>query len=178
MSSFSLLPQIQSAAFGDGSHPTTILCARAVDFLCRQYGPQSVLDVGTGTGILARTARARGTPFVVGTDIDPVALESARANATLDPSPVEILVTDAPPDHWGARFDLIVANILEKALIDLALSLSRALTPEGRLLLSGFTKLQVPAIEISYAKAGLKIESHSHSGEWSLLLLRRKNSTP
>src|SRR5581483_1767266 len=62
------------AVFGDGSHPTTRLCAAAVDLLSRQRHPEAVLDVGTGTGILARIARARGASFVVATDIDPDAL--------------------------------------------------------------------------------------------------------
>ena len=52
------LPQLPSIAFGDGSHPTTRLCAGAVDLLCRLQRPQSMLDVGTGTGVLARIARA------------------------------------------------------------------------------------------------------------------------
>src|SRR5690349_18057808 len=63
--------------FGDGSHPTTRLCAAVVDQLCRQRHPASVLDVGTATGVLARIARARGAMFVVGTDIDADALASA-----------------------------------------------------------------------------------------------------
>lgn len=98
--------------FGDGSHPTTRLCAGVVDVVCRQRRPESVLDVGTGTGVLARIARARGATFVVGTDIDSDALASADAHARLDNHPVLIGLSTAPPDHWGARFDLVVANIL------------------------------------------------------------------
>src|SRR5512140_399256 len=74
------------AVFGDGSHPTTRLCAAAVDLLCRQRPGLAVLDVGTGTGILARIARARGASFVVGTDIDPSAIACAQAHAELDES--------------------------------------------------------------------------------------------
>src|ERR1700756_3783972 len=80
----------RSAVFGDGSHATTRLCAAAVDLFCRQRQPQAVLDVGTGTGVLARIARARGVPTAVGTDIDPDALSSATANSNLDAHPVEI----------------------------------------------------------------------------------------
>src|ERR1700736_3017694 len=76
------LPQEAAGAtvFGDGSHPTTRLCASAVDLLCRLRQPGAVLDVGTGTGVLARIARGRGAHFVVGTDIDPLALARAEAN--------------------------------------------------------------------------------------------------
>ena len=169
MESFTLLPQLPGSAFGDGSHPTTRLCARAVDFLCRQRPFPSVLDVGTGTGILARTARKNGASFIVGTDIDSVALESARANAALDLSPVEILVSAAPPDHWGPRFDLVVSNILENVLVDLAPLISRALAPRGQLLLSGFTRLQVPRLQLAYDNQGLSRVSCSYLDDWALL---------
>src|SRR6266702_7843513 len=91
-------------AFGDGSHPTTRLCAGVVDFLCRQRQPKAVLDVGTGTGILARIARARGAQFIVGTDIDPLALSCAEAHEALDAHLVRIHFSNGAPDHWGARF--------------------------------------------------------------------------
>jgi ribosomal protein L11 methyltransferase len=153
--------------FGDGSHPTTRLCAGAVDLLCRQRRPQAVLDVGTGTGVLARIARARGAQFVVGTDIDPVALANARANCAVD----GVVVSSEPPDHWGRRFDLIVANILEAPLVVLAGAMARALRPDGMLLLSGFTRLQLPALRLAYENAGLGYVRHSGLGEWALLML-------
>jgi ribosomal protein L11 methyltransferase len=171
---FSLPKQIPSSAFGDGSHPTTMLCARAIDFLCRQYNPNAVLDVGTGTGVLARIARAHGVSFTVATDIDPVALETARANAALDESSLELIVTDALPGHWGARFDLVIANILEGVLLALAGELYRSLAPGGSLLLSGFTRVQTPTLELAFTSLGLELVSRSQSGEWVLLLFRRK----
>src|SRR5690242_13672357 len=93
--------------FGDGSHPATRLWAAVVDQLWRQRQPEAVLDVGTGTGVLARIARARGATFVVGTDIDAGALESAAANSALDGN--SIVVSGEAPDFWGARFDVVVA---------------------------------------------------------------------
>lgn len=111
------LPELPAAGnersvFGDGSHPTTRLCAGAVDLLCRQRKVGAVLDVGTGTGVLARIARAHGAEFVVGTDVDPLALEWAKKQCDLDGAAVEVLLAAASPDAWGPRFDLIVANIL------------------------------------------------------------------
>ena len=168
------LPQLPSDAFGDGSHPTTRLCSGAVDLQCRLQRPQSLLDVGTGTGVLARIARARGTPFVVATDIDPHAMAAARANMALDQDPSktlgEILVSNSPPDTWGSRFDLVVANILESPLRELAPSLMSALAPGGTLLLSGFTPLQVPILRSIYTE--LEYISESTLGEWSLLMFR------
>ncbi len=158
------------AVFGDGSHPTTRLCAGALDLLCRQRQPEAVLDVGTGTGVLARIARARGARFVVGTDVDPLALACAKAHSELDEHPVEIHLSGEAPDYWGSRFDLVIANILEEPLRSLAPSLSRALRPGGGLLLSGFTRPQSPALRVVCEKVGLTFASESHLEEWALLL--------
>jgi ribosomal protein L11 methyltransferase len=157
-------------AFGDGSHPTTRLCAGAVDVICRKRRPQAVLDVGTGTGVLARIARARGAVFVAGTDIDPEALDCARAHAELD-SAATIHFSDEGPDRWGARFDLVVANILEEPLRSLAAPLSRALSPMGVLLISGFTRPQAPSLRVFYRKTGLEVVGESHLDDWVLLRL-------
>jgi ribosomal protein L11 methyltransferase len=159
--------------FGDGSHPTTRLCAGAVDLLCRQRQPKAVLDVGTGTGVLARIARARGARFIVGTDIDPVALSCAEAHSALDAHPVPIRFSDDAPDHWGARFDLVVANILEEPLRHLAPALIRALLPGGFLLLSGFTRPQTPALRVLYARPEVTFLRESHLDEWSMLMFER-----
>ena len=192
------------AVFGDGSHPTTRLCAAAVDLECRQRPGLAMLDVGTGTGILARIARARGASFVVGTDIDPLAVACSKAHAELDTATaigatravdtataadaaaavgaaaaVDAAAADAangaihfgtePPDHWGAHFDLVVANILEAPLHILAPSLCRALRPNGALLISGFTRPQAPALRLTYESAGLKSIGDFNSEGWVLL---------
>jgi ribosomal protein L11 methyltransferase len=144
-----------------------------VDLLCRQRRPEAVLDVGTGTGVLARIARARGVRFVVGTDIDPPALACAEAHCELDGHPVGIHLSREAPDHWGMRFDLVVANILEEPLLSLAPALGRALRPGGALLLSGFTRPQSPALRVACEKTGLTFASESYREEWALLLFER-----
>jgi ribosomal protein L11 methyltransferase len=144
-----------------------------VDSVCRQREPEAVLDVGTGTGLLARIARARGARFVAGTDIERAALVSANAHSLLDAHEVEIHFCGEPPDHWGARFDLVVANILEAPLQSLAPALSRALRPGGMLLLSGFTRLQMPALCVAYEALGLACTRRSDLDEWTLLAFAR-----
>ena len=166
-------PAGESRVFGDGSHPTTRLCAGVLDLLCRQRRPQAVLDVGTGTGVLARIARARGAALVVGTDIDPEALACARAHSELDRHRLPIHFGAEAPDHWGPRFDLVVANILEAPLRALAESMSRALAPAGVLLLSGFTRPQAPTLRVLFEKSGLRVAGESHLEEWALLRLER-----
>lgn len=168
-----VLPFLTSAAFGDGSHPTTRLCARATDLVCRQRAPRAVLDVGSGTGVLARIARAHGATFVVGTDIDEAALAAARDNAALDDTDVELVVADDPPDAWGARFDLVIANILEQPLLALAPAIVAALAPGAVLLLSGFTPPQAPALRARYAALGLDDVVETSADRWALLQLAR-----
>lgn len=169
------LPQFDAqGVFGDGSHPTTRLCAGAVDFLCRQRPDLAVLDVGTGTGILARIAAARGASYVVGTDIDPTAVACARAHAELDDA--NIYFGTETPDHWGARFDLVVANILEAPLRTLAPALCRALRPSGVLLISGFTRPQAPALRLTYETAGLQSAGDFTLDAWVLLKLTQSFS--
>ena len=158
-----------TAVFGDGSHATTRLCAAAVDWFCTRRKPCDVLDVGTGTGILARIARARGAGFVVGTDIDPAALESARAHSVLDDQKSAIHFSSEPPDHWGRRFDLVVANILEEPLRTLAPHLVRSLRHGGLLLVSGFTRPQAPALRLIYERLGLTFTGSSDLEEWTAL---------
>jgi ribosomal protein L11 methyltransferase len=166
------LPRAESSAvFGDGSHATTRLCATAVDMLCRRRQSQAVRDGGTGTGILARIARARGARLIVGTDIDSVAVSCAKAHADLDAHRVEIQFGSEAPDHWGACFDLVVANILEAPLRTLAPALRRALAPGGILLISGFTRLQIPALRVAYESAGLTYIDHFGLDEWAALKL-------
>jgi ribosomal protein L11 methyltransferase len=172
------LPQLSekvagATVFGDGSHPTTRLCAGVLDLLCRQRQPAAVLDVGTGTGVLARIARARGAHFIVGTDIDPLALSGAEAHSVLDSHPVPIHFSPEAPDYWGARFDLVVANILEQPLGHLAPALSRALQPGGLLLLSGFTRPQTPALRVLYGRTGVTFVRESNLDEWSMLMFER-----
>ncbi len=167
-------PPGRPAVFGDGSHPSTRLCAAAVDLLCRQRQPEAVLDVGTGTGVLARIARARGTRLVVATDIDPVALACARAHAQLDAHPLEIHFTSENPDRWGPRFGVVVANILEEPLRALAPALARALAPHGVLLISGFTRPQIPALRVLYENNGLTLQRLSGADDWALLAFTSK----
>lgn len=169
-----VLPQLASSAFGDGTHPTTRLCARAIDLLGRLRAPRAVLDVGSGTGVLARLARAHGATFVVATDVDPESLRMVPANAALDRSDTPVRVYDArghAPDAWGPRFDVVVANILGPVLAALAPRLAGALAPGGVLLLSGFTAAEAPALRAAFEALGLEVALQARDGEWVVVQL-------
>lgn len=153
-------------AFGTGHHETTTLCARAV-LAEVKAGKKHVLDVGTGTGILAMIAAEAGATDIVGTDNDPLACEVARENLTKNGFDFEISLKE--PDTFGARFDLVVANILANPLIELAPQMIKALKPNGILLLSGILATQAQKVQEAYEALGLKHRETTQMGDWVLI---------
>ncbi|HET9122671.1 MAG TPA: 50S ribosomal protein L11 methyltransferase [Acidiferrobacteraceae bacterium] len=153
-------------AFGTGQHPTTALC---LGWLSRQSEhwsrPPSVLDYGCGSGILAIAALKLGAQRAWGIDIDPTALEVARANATRNHigSELELSVPRPVPPPPA---DIVLANILARPLVLLAPLLMNAVQPGGSLLLSGFTPSQAPAVAAAFP--GFALEPHVQD-DWVLL---------
>ena len=133
-------------AFGTGTHPTTRLC---LEWLARELGAgASVLDYGCGSGILAIAAAMLGAGWVVGTDVDPQAIDAARANAEANRVAATFVLPDAVP---GGMFDVVVANILANPLRLLAPVLAARVRAGGRVVLSGVLALQVPDVAAAYA---------------------------
>lgn len=134
-------------AFGTGSHPTTRLC---LEWLERNVSPAcSVLDYGCGSGILAIAAARLGAGRVAGVDIDPQAVESARANA--ERNEVTALFADSAEPVAG-EYDLVVANILSNPLRVLAPAICAHVRSGGRLALSGILREQAEEIIAIYAQ--------------------------
>ncbi len=159
-------------AFGTGAHPTTALCLGALgEFLLARPGA-SVLDVGTGSGLLAIAARKLGAGRVVATDDDPTAVAVARENAARNRAEIE--VGGAPLLEVPGPFDLVVANILANTLVDLAPALSRQVAPGGRLLLAGLLEAQADEVRRVYLATGLAAGEERRDGEWVLLVMGRR----
>jgi ribosomal protein L11 methyltransferase len=164
-------------AFGTGHHETTALCLSVLSDLAR--GPaafQNVLDLGTGTGLLAIGAVKLWRKRVLASDIDPVAVEVARENARANGvAPWVRAVTadglDNPLLKNGAPYDLIVANILAGPLTRLAPSITRALAPGGTLLLSGLLRNQETLVTSFYPR--LRLIGRRRMGPWSALVLEK-----
>lgn len=134
-------------AFGTGSHPTTRLC---LEWLERNVSADcSVLDYGCGSGILAIAAARLGAGRVAGVDIDPLAVEAARANA--ERNGVSALFADSAEPVAG-EYDLVVANILSNPLRVLAPAICAHVRPGGRLALSGILREQADEIIGIYAQ--------------------------
>lgn len=166
-------------AFGTGHHATTRGCLLALDRLIGQgVSPARIVDVGCGTAVLAMAA-ARVFPVVVlAGDIDPQAVDVARANVIangLDGKVecVEAMGFDHPLIEGAAPFDLIFANILKQPLIDLVPDMARYLAPGGRAILSGILTTQADEVAAAYSAGGLTLERREDYGDWSTLVVQR-----
>ena len=141
-------------AFGTGSHPTTRLC---MEWLEAHPAPgKSVLDYGCGSGILAMVAKKLDAADVAGVDIDPQAIESARANAERNGCDITFYVPDelavsTDERHKSGKFDIVVANILSSPLKLMAPMLSGRVAPGGSLILSGVLARQAEEVAEAYA---------------------------
>ena len=134
-------------AFGTGSHPTTHLCLQWLDANVQK--DQTVLDYGCGTGILAIAAKKLGAANVLGTDIDPQAVDAAIDNAQANDAPARFVL---PEDMPEGTFDIVVANILSNPLKLLAPALLARVKPHGHLVLSGVLARQAPEVIDVYQK--------------------------
>jgi ribosomal protein L11 methyltransferase len=166
-----------SVAFGTAHHATTRGCLIALDRLARREHPRRVLDIGTGTGILAIAAARALNADVVASDMDPIAVAVAADNARTNSvqSRVNVIEADglAHPALRRAKADLLFANILLRPLLDLAPAFSRALSPGGICVLSGLLAPQARQVEARYRDLGIRLESRILLDGWATLLLRR-----
>jgi ribosomal protein L11 methyltransferase len=160
-------------AFGTGTHATTSLCLAAIDRFLAARPAATVLDVGTGSGLLAIAAAKLGAGRVAGTENDPVALRVARENAARNEVAIELAL--AAPDATQGTFDLVVANILANTLVELAPAIASKVAPGGALLLSGLLAGQEEAVRTAYVAEGLRPDpgADAAAGEWRLVALAR-----
>ena len=170
--------EIEAAlAFGTGHHGTTRGCLLLLDHVLKARRPASVLDLGTGTGVLAIAAAKARHQGVFASDIDApsvkVARENARLNGTGDLVQVIRATGFAAPDFAAnGPFDLVLANILANPLRQLSGPMSRHLAPSAQVILSGLLNHQAPAVIAAYRARGLVPERHLKIEGWSSLLLR------
>ena len=142
------------AAFGTGHHGTTVGCLVAYDALLKAHTFPKVLDVGTGTGVLAIAAARTGSKVTVGTDIDRVSVRIARENARVNRTASRFTYADGLAHRLvagGAPYDLVFANILARPLTRLAQDIKRALRPGGTVILSGLLRSQAKFVLGAYA---------------------------
>jgi ribosomal protein L11 methyltransferase len=157
-------------AFGTGLHPTTQQALEALSTLPLET--KSVLDVGTGSGILAIAAAKRGASPVVAVDTDPLAVEAARENA--DRNGVAIPIGSGSAADVPGRFDFVIANIVSAVLQQIAPDLVARLAPRGTLVVCGVAEPSERATCDAFLKAGLTtLIDRTKRDDWIGLALRR-----
>jgi ribosomal protein L11 methyltransferase len=168
-----ILQLVAGMAFGAGSHPTTHLAMEALE---DELAPGArVLDVGTGTGILAVAAARLGAGVVHGVDIDPVAIRVARENAERNgvDGVVRIeLGTVGPGQPFQGGYDLVVANILADVLVELAAGLTAAVRAAGLLLLGGIIDFKEADVREAFEALGCRLVRRDECEGWVAMVLR------
>lgn len=160
---------IDSNTFGTGHHPTTALCIEAIEEILTIERVDSVLDVGTGSGILALTALILGVPQAVGLDIDVDALTVAAENARLNKLENRLQLMLGGPDVVHGSWPLVVANLLAAPLIEMAPVLVRSLASRGRLVFSGIPSSLEFEVRQAYQHFGVwHINSKTRAG-WTVI---------
>lgn len=165
-------------AFGTGHHETTAGCLEAISLVLKRKKPAAMLDVGTGSGVLAIALAKRTHLPVMATDIDPVAVRIAAENARINGVGQEVAaITAAGLDHpvimRGRPYDLIVANILAGPLTKLAPSVAEVADTGATVILSGILNRQASRVVSAYAQQGIALRRKLERGDWTTLILER-----
>jgi ribosomal protein L11 methyltransferase len=164
-------------AFGTGTHATTILCIQALEKRVKKRG-LSVLDVGTGSGILSIIAAKLGAKEVLGIDIDRVAVENARENVEKNDVSDIVKIRKGSIGNLHKKFDVIVANIDLKSLRRMRKSLIHHLKVQGFLILSGILEGEKDRFVQHFMETGLlQWEQEAQEGEWICLTLKKKKES-
>ena len=172
--------EIEAAlAFGTGHHGTTRGCLTLLDMALRQRTPKRVLDLGSGTGVLAIAAAKKLRRPILATDIDPQAAAVARDNAKLNGVGNFVQSVHATGFHSPAfkahgPFGLVLANILAKPLRDLAPGMMRHLAPAAFVILSGLLPPQANSVVAAYRGSGLKLIKRIQLDGWTSLLMQKR----
>jgi ribosomal protein L11 methyltransferase len=170
-------------AFGTGTHPSTRFCLEILEKIYFHEGifirqdekkPSTVLDVGTGSGILSIAAAKLGAREVTAIDIDPQAVMVAAENLMLNGVEQSVLVSATPISSIECSFDLIVANILAEALVNLAPELVKRINPGGFLILSGILTEKEQTVLDCYSAFAFTLMETKREGEWSCLTFCRE----
>jgi ribosomal protein L11 methyltransferase len=166
-------------AFGTGHHETTTGCLEAIDMVLKRRRPQYLIDVGTGTGVLAIALAKRLRTPVIATDIDPVAVKTTRENAAYNGVGKFIIPAEATGlDHRmirdNAPYDLIVANILAGPLTALAPAMGRIAAPGGSIILSGILEHQAVRVINAYAAQSMVLRRRLQRKDWTTLILEKR----
>jgi len=171
--------EIEAAqAFGTGHHETTTGCLEAIEKTFKNSNPKSILDIGTGTGVLAIAAAKLTKETIIASDIDAIAVEITKENATLNNVEKQIFTIEATGvSHHeiskNAPYDLIIANILANPLQELAPEIEKISNTDATIILSGILETQAADVINTYQQHGFALKEHLIRAEWSTLILSK-----
>jgi ribosomal protein L11 methyltransferase len=160
-------------AFGTGKHETTRMCLKAIEDNVPDRA-WTMLDVGTGSGILSVYGAMLGANEITAIDNDPEAVSWAEKNIALNEIPVRIDLSTSPLDRIDKRYDLIVANIIMNTILELNPLFPGRLAPDGVLILSGILTGQIDRIVEDLKRHGLIKTGETIMGEWACLLVKNQ----
>jgi ribosomal protein L11 methyltransferase len=160
-----------SPTFGEGAHASTLLAAAAVERHAQRHPGGRLLDVGTGTGVLAFVGLSSGLGDAVAIDSDPVAVESATKNAALNGLGERCRVSASDLATLSDHFDIVVANMIVPTLLELAPLLTSRRAPGGVLILSGLLRDDADALSAAFGALGLREVARYSDGDWCSLEL-------
>lgn len=165
-------------AFGTGHHGTTKGCLQSLAEELKRKRPARVLDIGTGSGVLAIAALKAGAGFALGTDLDAESIRIAKENAKNNRMGRKLKLLHARgAGHYavraGAPYDMVLANILARPLVGLAPEIARLVARNGRVILSGLLTHQEPQVRAAYDGQGLTLMHRRRLNGWSTLTYAR-----
>ena len=166
------LQLLDAPAFGTGLHPTTALCLEVLDELVTTSSPSNVLDVGTGSGVLALSALLLGVPLACAIDIDEEALRVATQNARINGLEARIEFAHGGPESISGSWPVVLANVLAAPLIEMAPILVRRVGHHGRLVMSGIPRGVEGQVEDAYQRLGMRCIDVKMQGGWAVLVMR------
>ncbi len=163
-------------AFGTGTHPTTQLCLQACEWFCR--GATTMVDLGTGSGVLAIAAAKLGCYHVLGLDIDELAVKVAQENVERNGVADKVQIvhgTISSLQTTGRHFDLGMANLTAKIILELApQGLQHAIYPYGRFVFSGIIDEQAEEVIAALNRIDLALMGQRQMGDWVMLITQRR----
>jgi ribosomal protein L11 methyltransferase len=160
-------------AFGTGHHETTRMCLALLDERLQAGPAPRVLDLGTGSGILAIEAARLGAKRVVAADTDPTARTTAEENVRANAVSTTVAIVDG--DAWlrMGPYDLVTANLTAEDLRDLMPRVAASLAPSGAAILSGILASREPIVTQALSAQGLVVTTRREAGEWLALVVAR-----
>ncbi|MGC5328457.1 50S ribosomal protein L11 methyltransferase [Brevibacillus sp. SYSU BS000544] len=160
-------------AFGTGTHPTTVLCIRAIEKYLKPG--DRVYDVGTGTGILSIAAAKLGASSILAMDLDEIAVRSAQENIKINKCSDEIQVKQNNLlDGISDQVEVVVANILAEVICRFTDDVARVLLPEGTFIASGIIKAREDDVKAALAKSQLEVIETVHIDDWVAIIAKKR----